>query len=285
MQPDAATENERIAKSFGKVLNTHGYGFQYAVLKQAEKLALDAKSPWLPTVSEFPVEVQGQGTRVDFILRHARRRLYLVCECKRVNPALADWCFAKSTYVPLTANEALTAFMETVAYKEQHTHAYTGTQFLTHGDIYHIAVEIKTSVPGEPEGSRRGEIEHAATQVCRGLNGLIDYFTQKKNLLSGSEPVSFLPVIFTTARLWVSQIDLGAADLITGNLSVDPGSISETPWLFYHYHQSPGLKHSQPVRHPASSLEEALYKEYVRTIAVVNAVGIESFLCSNIFAP
>jgi hypothetical protein len=65
---------EEIRTSFSKVLNRHGYGFQYAVLRKCEEIAVQLQkdwspSTWMPLVSEFPVEVQGIGTKTDFILR------------------------------------------------------------------------------------------------------------------------------------------------------------------------------------------------------------------------
>jgi hypothetical protein len=47
---------------------------------------------------------------------------------------------------------------------------------------YHFAVEAKTKNKGDEAGSGKGQIEEAAGQLCRGLNGLIDFF-YKHNLL------------------------------------------------------------------------------------------------------
>ena len=87
---------KQITKSFEKVLNRHGYGFQYRVLKEAERLANEGKSRWGYSTFEFPVDVQGAGTRVDFILKNYVKYIYMIAECKRANPALSNWCFAKA---------------------------------------------------------------------------------------------------------------------------------------------------------------------------------------------
>lgn len=277
----------QFAKAFEKVLNSHGYGFQYGVLKQAEKLILERQSFWTLSVAEFPVEVHGNGTRIDFILQHRMRPLYILAECKRVNPAISNWCFARASYVPFLAN-ARVAFIETLHQGSSDSFS-TKTEFLAHSDnIYHIAFEVKGNVPGDPEGHGRGEIEQAATQICRGLNGMIDFFAKHPVFFEGFfgkvQAIGFLPVIFTTARLWVSTIDLGSADLSTGNVAVPSESLKELPWLVYHYNQSPGLKHSLQSSALTRTLQDALYNEYVRTIAVVSASGIADFLCSGIFA-
>ncbi len=287
MPEDDSSPIERLAKSLEKVLNSHGYGFQYSLLRQAERLALDAKSFWMPSVVEFPVEVQEHGTRIDIVLQHRMRPFYILAECKRANPALANWCFAKSPYVPIIQS-AMVASVEAVRAIDNKITS-TSTRFLSHSDnIYHVAIEVKGKTPGDMEGHGHGEIEQAATQICRGLNGMLDFFALHPSFFEGFfgkvPNVGFLPVIFTTARLWSTTIDLGSADLATGNVALKADDIKEVPWLFYHYNQSPGLKHSLNSSSLASTLQEVLYSEYVRTIAVVSASGVTDFLCSGIFA-
>lgn len=59
---------EKIKDGLRKVLNTHGYGFQYAVLRKAFWLCASTKSKWVFEAAEFPVTVGGFDTRIDFIL-------------------------------------------------------------------------------------------------------------------------------------------------------------------------------------------------------------------------
>ncbi|MFZ1804688.1 MAG: hypothetical protein WAU05_12245, partial [Nitrospira sp.] len=81
-----------------KVLGSHGYGFQYAVLRRAEELAAERRSKWVFEAAEFPVGTAESPTHIDFILRNAHSTVYLVGECKRANPAHANWCFLKAPY-------------------------------------------------------------------------------------------------------------------------------------------------------------------------------------------
>lgn len=98
------------------------------------------------------------------------------------------------------------------------------------------------------------------------------------NELIDKPEVGFLPVVFTTARLWASNVDLSSADLENGIFDLDSVDVEEKKWLFYHYHQSPSLKHSVPATIDNKSLKDVLYREYVRTIAIVSVSGIEEFL-------
>lgn len=75
-----------VCDSFQQELSLHGHGFQFSVLKEAQRLAKLEKSKWLFRVSEFPVEVRGASTKIDFILfRQAAAwyRMDMICECKR----------------------------------------------------------------------------------------------------------------------------------------------------------------------------------------------------------
>jgi hypothetical protein len=74
-------------------LNRHGYGFQHAIIREVRRLYRPGVG-WQADGTEFPVEVNGASTHVDLLLRS--RSGLLVCECKRVDPALGIWCFARS---------------------------------------------------------------------------------------------------------------------------------------------------------------------------------------------
>ena len=78
----------QISTVFHKNLNRHGYGFHYRVLHEVERLYNERKSYWRFEAAEFPVEVQGHGTRIDFVLSSNSKSIYLLAECKRADPAL-----------------------------------------------------------------------------------------------------------------------------------------------------------------------------------------------------
>ncbi len=78
--------DDKLVREFEAALGRHGYGFQFAVIKEIDRLRNEENAGWEFVVSEFPVYVQGQGTRIDFILKYRSYRFYLLSECKRVNP-------------------------------------------------------------------------------------------------------------------------------------------------------------------------------------------------------
>lgn len=289
MKPGMTNEQvDEVRNSFQKALNRHGYGFQFSVLKIAESLAnrvdYDERSRWNFLFSEVPVEVRGSGTRIDFILSRSRSTLspffYLICECKRANPKLSNWCFVRAPRVRRGRPKGTDPLLvETVFQGTQFTNTMTIVNKLKIlSDAYHFGVEVRSLKLGDDKGESGRAIEDAVTQVLRGLNGYVEALSQNKQLLEGTQ-THLLPVIFTTAQLWISHSDLGLADLVTGDIDLSKDGFESVPWLWYQYHLSPGLKHTS-VYKPQDEIkvEEFIEAKYIRTVAIVSASGIEEFL-------
>lgn len=85
-------------------------------------------------------------------------------------------------------------------------------------------------------------------------------------------------VIFTTAQIWTSEVDIGKADLQTGKLKLEDIDAQKKDWIWLQYHLSPRIKHSVNSNKTPKGLGEVLAQDYIRTIAVVTASGIEEFL-------
>ncbi|MCK5612212.1 hypothetical protein KAR91_60635, partial [Candidatus Pacearchaeota archaeon] len=143
---------------------------------------------------------------------------------------------------------------------------------------YHIAVAVKDpTAKGNSSGSRdKDAIEKTASQVCMGANGLIELTANTKKMVNFRK--SFIPVIFTTARLFASDCNLTTTDLSTGEIDLANSNIEEKHWLLYHYHLTPGIKHSVESRQSSKDLAAILDFNYIRTIPVVNANHIAEFL-------
>jgi len=264
---------------FTKTLNSHGYGFQYSILRVAYQLEKQEKSSWLFGVAEFPVEVQGKGTRIDFILRHRDRpELYLLAECKRANPAMAHWCFVRAPLVHRRRSSEPTIFecVEADPSEDAYTYTVRASGMQSH---YHIALPIRTGMKGDEKGKdAKDAVEEAATQILRGLNGMIEFFSRNHQALGSHHRAILLPVIFTTARIWAAETNLCWADIADGKVEVQEQDFTQRKWLALQYHQSPGLKHSLPANERPEELGDILDLEYMRTIFVVGADGIEPFL-------
>ena len=270
-------ETDDLFASYRKTLDAHGYGFQYAVLRRADELCKKRESQWYFEVAEFPVIVRGHDTRIDFILRWAGSNLYLLAECKRANPALSNWCFAEAPYV--RRNRQSQIILQRLKGAPDGEPRATIIKENPPGErtIYHVGMEVRTGQKGDPCGSGRGAIEAACTQVCRGLNGMMGFSAEYRNI---GNPV-FFPAIFTTARLWTSKMNLAGADLETGRLDASSPGMESVPWLLYQYHQSPGIRHALLDLDAMPDLGDYLWHESARTIAIISPSGIEHFLKMN----
>jgi hypothetical protein len=153
-----------VAKSLHADLDRFGYGFQYAIVQAARSLFESKRSPWRIPVTEFPVEVKGQGTRVDIIFEHFQGGKYLVCECKRTNPKLSDWCFLRLPR--FFDSHADLSLFEVVQNDGQEVKAAL-SQPGNPGEIFHIAQEVKSQKKGDETGRGRGVIEKLRRKLSK----------------------------------------------------------------------------------------------------------------------
>jgi hypothetical protein len=282
---------DELRKGLVHALNVHGHAFQYAVLKAAEGLFEKRRSPWVFEAAEFPVSNKGAPSHIDFILRNKHEQFYFVAECKRCDPALSHWCFIKAPYVSRGISSGRERIVREIVFKKRESSVVqTGLQWITRiGDIYHLPVELKSGDKGEGYYGR-GQIKDAITQVLRGFNGMIEFAVNammmenhrlfKENTM-GTLYASFLPVVFTTAKLWVCDYDISAADLESGKVDLGGAKLEERKWLFYQYAQSPDLKHPYSAVEKESDISHILYIGYTRTIPIVSAAGISDFLSDS----
>lgn len=277
------TDNaSNLGEIFRKTLNSHGYGFQYRAIREAQRLNEEGKSEWVFEVSEFPVSVRGKNTHIDLILRKRNTRYHLIGECKRANPALANWCFVRSPYV--RRNRTLQKLFFQFALLDSSGNVATGVDTDNSDKIYNIGLEVPSPMKGDAQGQGRKVIEDAVTQVTVGVNGMIDFLPAHRSFAPPQEKIHLIPVIFTTANLWTSEMDLGSASLETGELA--PSLLEPASWIWLQHHQSPTIKHSMTLEVPvfkSDRLGDILEHDFSRSIAIVSAAGIEQFLSSEWF--
>jgi hypothetical protein len=301
---------QEISTSLRKLLNTHGHSFHFTVLRRAHQLMDEGRSPWIFDGAEFPVKAGGQTTHIDFILRSKSANILLIAECKRADPAKAIWCFVRYPYTWRNQHEHELVFehFEGDRFKRvfrKPRFAYTSRN----SGVYHLGYELKTNAKGDGQGGGQDKkpndiqnktlIDQGIAQVLRGTSGLINHFSDELQASEFPPPsshemyrisnqatsrtIKFIPVIFTTAQLWVSDADLGAADLTNGRLSEDAVKTSQVEWLWFNVHRSPGLKPDVNVDMETNDrffkeLSFYLRQECARSVAIVNANAIDSFL-------
>ena len=205
---------EQKAKAFEAALNRHGFALQYAVAQSAKELARFGFSNWFPFVpsSRSGFRVLTRGLTSSFSTERSQ-----VFSWSRPRERTRPW----PTGALRSRDSAVWALLSST----QRFFAKSGASSFTevrHGTgvdaIYDVAVEASTGEKGDERGSRSGAIEDAVGQVCRGLNGLIEYFRLYGHV--DAEPFEFFPVVVTTAELLTTAKPLTESDLSTGR--VDP---------------------------------------------------------------
>lgn len=268
----------RVTAELTEALNRHGYAFQHAVSKRAEELFQARRSYWSLEGVEVPVETKGAVTHVDLVLRIGNSDVHLVGECKRVDPALSRWGFARAPYTRWNT------IRDSVILEELVPHASSklvSRPFAFHGSVepYHIGLELRRrDVKGDGTGGGRDSIVKAVTQVLRGASGLAEYYSGLSWRRVSERHFRFVPVVFTTAELWVTEANISEADLASGLLSGDGIETSQVGWLWFNYNLTPHLRHSLSSEADSSTLAKALEAEATRSAAIVSPEGIDDFL-------
>lgn len=269
-------DDAAIAEAFKVTMGRHGNPLQHAIMRtlaEAGSLSRLRLLSW-----EFPVEVRGKGTRIDIVMG-GPDRLLLVAECKRANPSYKDWFFAASP---------------TMRVNDSNLHIVAEYLFYTPGKLFaqgmkfpmmpmpvaDVGIELKGKERGDPEPKSGTGIEDACSQVSMHLGGMVDFLAHGKHahIANSCCPCVILPVVFTTARMWWSDVDISQASLETGMLA-DAGKIREVPYVCFQYPLSPGIKHLTTARDAITSISNA-YASYLRSIVFVKASRAHEFFCN-----
>ena len=116
------------------------------------------------------------------------------------------------------------------------------------------------------------------TQVMTGVGGLVNHIRSRTFEHSNGLVARFIPVVFTTAEIWTTPQDLGAASIETGKFTEPIQPAIREDWIWVNHNVSPTLQHSVPAANRPPELEKALRIEFSRTVAIVSPTGITTFL-------
>jgi hypothetical protein len=97
--------------------------------------------------------------------------------------------------------------------------------------------------------------------------------------------IRFVPIIITTAKIFITKADLGEANLKTGNLSPEAVKIEPCDAIWLTHNRSPALKPNAPSITAASDFNQfssALRNEFARSVAIISADGLDSFMSWNL---
>jgi hypothetical protein len=276
-------ENTELQSVVKNKLNQHGYAFAQAVFKIFKEQFTKQQSQWSFQTMEQPFEVKNNSGRIDIVLKDAKRDIYLVVECKRANPATKNWCFFRipvmrfnRTNNPFIAQQIFLSVDQVNGPVSYRTDSVDLT-YHTDKDTYHLGIETKTNEVGNSSGSTKSdEIEHDLSQVCKGMNGLVELIISKPSTYPSNRKITIIPLIITTANLFTSDANLENASILTGNYE-DDLNLTQAKWLYLQYPQTPGIIHKYNIL-SNNDLPSLYDSEFLRTVCIVNASHLSNFL-------
>lgn len=265
----------KLTEALRKQIDSHGHSFQLSLAAHLREESLQRNIFFRIEAEEVAVEAGDKPTHIDFVMSNFAHTCWLVCECKRSDPAISNWCFARMSVVDRLGPTDVVA--EVV--KRFPTHGgirSRGTLVATHPEQYDIAHELRSDQVGD-SGSGRGALADALTQCVRHLNGYIRLLARDPSILKDAQVATIVPVVFTTANLWATSDDLSKASLIDGRLSAQPSELQQKDWICYRFRQSTALRHEHGQSEPANRLADLVQRDSIRTVFVVRAEACTSF--------
>lgn len=286
MSESIDANNEDVLRGFQEAIRRGGHGLKYSLLKLNEGLARRERSDWRFIASHFPVEARNRVTHIDLILQRWRPRIYMLAHCKVADPLYQNWCFASAPRITAHYDDRLVLDCTHVDENEQVQH-YVRHSF-TDRKFVHIGSEVRSdSLEAGAEQQRSHAFRRAVAQANNWVSGIsktlasnINFFPREEEFFRRGRPrsICLLPVIFTTADIWVAEADLSSAAIESGRIDLAPSGLTKSSWVLYQEYTVREEKLSTLADEQPRALEELMEKQYVRTIPVVNPSGVAEFL-------
>lgn len=281
-------------------LNRGGIPFQLTVAAKQLELERAGATKWATEAYEFPVEIRGRPFHIDLVLKHRTVERYAVIECKRVQPKFAAWMFAPS----LGGTAELTSPNDFVEQLQSHKGVPTKSIAVERSNgawctkaVAGVEPKLRT-VDGESHAQAhagRGAIGDAEDQVLRGLNGLVNHLLPSLRLRGYTSNVEIVPIIVTTAELYMCDAEVCSASMLNGNIPASLYGVRPVPYLSVNVPQSPGIKHDWGLMRnndptvssnwlrfasdmPQVAVKQVHTYDYVRTVYVARATALAQLL-------
>jgi hypothetical protein len=266
-------------------LNEQGYLFQEAcaqVLQDNEKA-----TEWRVTASEYPVSLQGEDTRVDIVLRAVapvHPELYALVECKRADPEYVCWLFGAPG---LPYGNALCTTLGIECREAWSDRPLQITRLLPQIHFKLPTYQVKSWLEAKTRAGKRvstpQNIENAFVQVLRGLEGFATEQVDQRQKSQNTFETFFIPIVITTASLYVASYEPKDIDLSTGKVSKGKvlfGTKSqplEEEWVLVDYGVGENVA-PKPIPHNYVGVDPAELQKYkIRSIFIVNSRSIIPF--------
>jgi len=266
-------------------LNEQGYLFQETcehTLKNREK-----QTEWEVKASEYPVSLEGQDTKVDIVLHlkaQSSLELYALVECKRADPAYVYWVFGTHGRF----GDALCSTLGFECREIRSGQPYQVNRLLEQLHFNVITDDAINWLEAKRDSNRRvstpQNIENAFVQVLKGVGGFAQEQLDQRRKGSTLFKTFFVPVVVTTASLYVASYKPRDVDLSTGKIGKDKvffgpqgQPAEEEQWVLVDYGVGENVT-PKPIPESYQGVDPAeLQKHKIRSIFVVNSKSLVNF--------
>jgi hypothetical protein len=271
---------EDVYKRAVTALEEHGFLFQKRCVEEIRRLG----GRYRLESEEYPVTLGQEDTVIDFVLRMLDTgRTYVVFECKRANPDYLSWVFPVCDLgVEPERRFLLTSVMREIHDPQKvliatHEAHVLGLNPLQTGDM---GLEFSCNGQRGGRSSRTDAIYAACRQVMTGVGGLA--LERKRRMGANiSETFFCIPVVITSADLYVTKYRPLDVSLKTGNVLPEKGHTQAVDWIIYDFPVPEPLQVTAPEDSPSTSIGpdehyRRLFK--VKSVVIVRSASIVAFL-------
>ena len=278
--------NTELSELLFNALNEQGYLFQEAcehVLKKREE-----DTGWEVKASEYPVSLEGQDTKVDLVLHSKSQNspeLYALIECKRADPSYVYWLFGAPR---LPFGRALCSTLGFECHEFGVNHPYKASRLV---EQLHFTIEtydaeswLEVKEVSRKRTSTPQNIESAFVQVLTGVGGFAQEQIRQKGKGRELFKSFFVPVVVTTAQLYVASYEVKNIDLSTGKIAKAKVSFGtkeepamEEGWVLLDYGVGENVA-PNPIPENYHGIDPVELQKYkTRSIFVVNSKSLVPF--------
>lgn len=225
------------------------------------------KSNWNVVSTNYPVEFPphngpliGEQSSLDIYAQLAKETVLLtvLIECKKNNPEFIDWVFfshpSKNHPKHFTGSLIEHQPIESEGDKWQTTSMLSSMisiDWVTTSDAWETRGNyLKYKKDKDKTRTSNAAITNAAHQIALATKFVINEEIVNSKALSGNYKMPyihqiFIPIIVTTAKLWVCKFNPKDINPKTGEMSFTKASLEEQPYLLYeyplpvHFHSTP----------------------------------------------
>lgn len=267
-------------------LNEQGFIFQEACKHCLEEV----QTGWKVKAFEYPVSLQGNDTRVDIVLRNSDSdspELWALIECKRANPEYVYWLFGSPGLPSVDASCSALGFSCPSVRSDEPFRIRKLVEPLHFGISTYAAkswMEVKRN-PKKERTSNTENIEKAFAQVLTGTAGFAEEHLEQRCKHKATFKTFFIPIVITTATLYVAEYKPEDVNLETGTISQEKVHLGpngqppeELEWMLIDYGAGENVAPSIIPEDYMCLDPGKLQEEYkTRSIFVVNSKSITSF--------